>query len=487
MNVVLHPRAAPSDRLRVWAGAFQATAAPTLKWFLDDVETVPVSLREISSVRGDNILLQNSSPEDQPRAFAGVYEFTGLQPDTLHTITVEADGVRESIEVRTLLSEVPALLDGSFNVLLVSCFHQNEDPGGFAGTIVEQLKATSKPHLTLLMGDQVYLDLPTLQDFDDDTAWLAKKFEDDYTTNWAVSPGYSRVLAAAPSISIPDDHEFWNNYPHLSPIVFNTLTAGGRQRWREAALTLYEGFQLPYPASLGQPTIIEVPPLSFFLPDMRSLRDEDRKFTMNDEAYEKMEEWVTDVINRKLFGIVVTGQSLFRESASELTGVVGDFEMPNYGDFARFMAQLQRLADAGLQSLCLTGDVHWGRVTQAVDVRNGRATFYEIVASPSSLVTTIGADQVAQVKGFVRGLFGKSDPWPRHSDAPNPPDFLASDTLAGRFRCLMLHAQKGNHVALLRFSQHSGGIEFLITYWPISLDRTIGKPKELGPFQLTRT
>jgi hypothetical protein len=88
-------------------------------------------------------------------------------------------------------------------------------------------------------------------------------------------------------------------------------------------------------------------------------------------------------------------------------------------------------------------------------------------------------------RGVLGGLFGKSNPWPRHSDAPKPPDFLASDVLAGRFRNSMLHPQKGNHVALLRFSRHGGGIELRITYWPIRLDTTIGKPQEVGPLQLT--
>lgn len=486
MNIVLHPRAAPSDRIRIWVGAFQTTTAPTLRWFLDDAVSAPVALREIRSVRADDMLSPNSFPQDQLRAFTGVYEFTGLSPDTYHTITVKADGRPKPIEIRirTLPDHVPASLDGSFNVLLVSCFHQHEDPSGLAGTIVSRLKAISKPHLTLLMGDQVYLDLPTLQDFKDDVTCLAEKFENDYTINLQVSPGYSQVLAAAPSISMPDDHEFWNNYPHRSPFVANTWLKKGRDHWRKAALALYEGFQLPYPAKVGEPTIIEVAPLSFFLPDMRSLRDENRKFTMNDAAHQKMHDWVTEVIERRLFAVVVTGQSLYRKPANWVTGVFGDFEMPNYKDFPKVMEQLQRLPDAGLQALCLTGDVHFGRVVESIDAQTHRTAFYEIISSPSSLLTTVGADQFKELGGLIGGLFGKSDPWPRHSDAPKPPDFLAQNVLAKRFHCSRLHAQKGNHIALLSFSQHGGGIEFRIKYWPISLDTTIGKPQEVGPFQL---
>jgi hypothetical protein len=88
-----------------------------------------------------------------PRAFTGVYEFGGLQPDTLHTVSVRADGDATALEVRTLPDAVTSELDRSFNVLLASCFHQAEDRGGLAGEIVSRLRATSKPHLTILAGD----------------------------------------------------------------------------------------------------------------------------------------------------------------------------------------------------------------------------------------------------------------------------------------------------------------------------------------------
>src|ERR1044071_9581290 len=146
MNLVLHARTAPSDRIRIWIGAFQTTAPPQLLWFINGAAVVPVALRQISSVRPDDLLSKSSDPADQPRAFTGVYEFTGLNQDTLYEIVAQADGESESIEVRTLPKDVPAALDGSLNVLLVSCFHQHEDPSGLAGTIVSQLKATWKPH-----------------------------------------------------------------------------------------------------------------------------------------------------------------------------------------------------------------------------------------------------------------------------------------------------------------------------------------------------
>ncbi len=486
MNIVLHPRAAPAHNVRVWIGAFDATAAPQLRWFLDSIDTTPTALRPISSVRSDAMLPPGATPAKVGRVFSGVYEFSGLQPDTLYNIAVHAGGVGATINVRTLPENVPMLLDGSFNVLLVSCFHRDEDPAGLAGTIVSQITTAAKPHISLLMGDQVYLDLPTLKNFPDEEAWLAQKFESDYVANWQGSPGYSQILAAAPSVSVPDDHEYWNNYPHPSPMIGNSLTAEGRGRWRRPAIAMYEGFQLPYPAGLRQPFVLDVHPLSFFIPDMRTVREEGRATSMHPDALQRMAVWVDAVIARRDYPVFVSGQSLFSEAMGSIGGAVQDYELPNYGDYAEVMRQLSRLADAGLPALCLTGDVHWGRVTQTRDVRTNRTSMYEIISSPSSLVTTVGFDQVSAIGAWFSRLFGKPKAWPRHSDAAKPPDFLASDVLAGRFRNNMLHGQRGNHVALLQFARNGGSLNFRITYWPISRDSALGKPVIVGPFQMRK-
>jgi hypothetical protein len=485
MNITLYSRAAPSDRLRVWVGAFQTTQAPVLSWLLNGVPTNPNTLRPMSSVRSANLLPDGVSPATLRRTFTGVYEFTGLLADTPHKIKLTADGAElPLLETRTLPDSVPVQLDRSFNVLLVSCFHQAEDRGGLAGTIVSQLKATSKPHLTLLAGDQVYLDLPTLKDFPDDEKWLAKKFEEDYSLNWNGPLAYTQVLGAAPCISVPDDHEYWNNYPHPSPFIANSRTKAGQDHWREAAQAVYEGFQLAYPDGLGQPVTLDVRPLSFFFADTRSNKNIDRAFTMTDDARQKLSDWAKYVADNKMFGVFVSGQSLFSKPATNLTGKVGDYELPNYNDYGSIMQALKGIVDRGRPVICLTGDVHWGRVVTSKDIQSGRTAFAEVISSPASLVTTIGADQLKEIGGAIGGLFGKKNPWPRHSDPAAPPAFLASDALQGRFPCTMVHGQRGNHVVLLQFRQQGGGLELRIKYWPISIDSKIGKPTELGPLDL---
>jgi hypothetical protein len=446
-------------------------------------------LREIASVRPDALLPADANPATTPRAFTGVYEFNGLEADTAYEIKATIDGETTTLQTRTLPNEIPQELDRWFNVLLVSCFHQAEDRGGLAGTIVSQLSSVSKPHLTFLAGDQVYLDLPTLQDFPDDATWLAQKFETDYTLNWAGPLAYTDVLKAAPTISVPDDHEYWNNFPHHCTIINNTFSDDGQQRWKLAARTVFEGFQLPYPAQTGDPFIIDVNPLSFFLADTRSDKDPDLARTMSDESRKKLDDWVTRLIDEKKFGVFLSGQSLFRARADRVLNVqsdfaVGDYELPDYGDFPDIVRALKRLEDAGRPVLCLTGDVHWGRVATAQDIRTGRTGFAEVISSPASLVASVGVDQAKQFVNVIGGLFGKGKSWPRHSDPDPVPTFFASEVLEGGFPCSLIHGQRGNHVVLLSFRQHAGGVELRIKYWPISLDKTIGRPVELDPIDL---
>jgi len=487
MRLVLYPRVAPSNSLRVWVGAFQSSQTPVLSWRLDNVAVDPKALRQISSVRSA-AMLAGIPAAKQERAFTGVYEFTGLQPDTIYRVDVTSESQTATLETRTLPDSVATQLDRSFNVLLVSCFHQSEDRSGLAGTIVSQLSSTSKPHLTILAGDQVYLDLPTLKDFPDNLPLLAQKFEQDYTLNWAGPLSYTEVLKAAPGISTPDDHEYWNNYPHPSPFIGNSRTPAGQARWRDAAQAMYEGFQLSYPTRLGFAETIDVHPLSFFFADTRTGKDINRSFTMTKPARKQLDDWVTSVIAAGRFGVFVSGQSLFAKAAGNIGGAVGDYELANYGDYGEIMQSLRRLVDEGKKPvLCLTGDVHWGRVATTRDIRTGRTAFAEVISSPASLVSTVGADQVKLVVNVFGGLFGDRNPWPRHSEPADVPAFLAADVLGSTFPCSRVHGQRGNHVVILSFRQQGGGLELRVKYWPISHDIQVGKPIEVGPIELVNS
>jgi hypothetical protein len=505
MGLLLYPRAAPGDRLRVWVGATGRTRSPALTWALEEkgggqvalAAGQPTALRAIKSVRPDGTDGQTAMVDvNEPRVFAGVYEFTGLRPATRYVVNVRAEdnGEMRSLQVRTLPAAVPGGFDETFNVLLVSCFHQKEDPVGLVGVGASRLTGPDEPHLTLLLGDQVYLDLPSDFHFPDTEAGLAADFERKYLDNWGGLDGYSRVLSIAPSVSAPDDHEYWNNYPHKFPFVLNTETETGRKRWEAAARKLYEGFQFPFSAPegtgqfnrLGGAAEIDVPPLSFFIADTRSLRDRNFKYVIHPDMLPQLERWVDRVVKDKLYGVFVSGQSLFRKEPAtlgilqghlqnKLLGKVGDYELSQYKDFGKIMQQLARLADANLPLVCITGDVHFGRFVSATDQprMTGRAALYEIISSPASLVTTRVVDELKVARA------GKSDPWPRHSDADQPPEFLAKRALGGRFACKLLDKQRGNHVALLSFRATGGrNLEARLKFYPLHSTSALAAPRE---------
>lgn len=450
---------------------------------MDRTPRTPKVLRRLQSARTPEMLKGNP-----PRAFTGVYEFDRLRPDTPYTVTVQTEEGEAEVVVRTLPAEVPRKLDQWFNVLLVSCFHQTEDPTGLAGELAAELKKRFRLHMTLLLGDQVYLDLPTLQDFPDNLQWLAEKFEQDYVRNWRGPRGFPSILSAAPSISIPDDHEYWNNFPHKSPFIGNTHTGKGRDRWRKAAKRMYESFQLPGPERLGASVILDVPPLSFFMADTRTRRDSNRQHSLSPGALQQLHNWVTRLERSGLFGVFVSGQSVFAEAAGGVGGAVGDYELPNYRDFPDLVKELVRPGRGGREIICITGDVHWGRVAQATHRYTGRPAIYEVISSPSSLVTTIGTDQIRRIGSSLRAIFGHRDPWPRHADPDPVSEFFAFDVLRRDFGCSVIHPQTGNHVVLLSFRQARSGLDVSVGYWPIHKDHDVRREhqKTIGPLRLSR-
>jgi hypothetical protein len=484
-KLILQPRAAPPGCLRLWvcASSYPFAAPPQLQWKVNGAEAQPTVLRMLEPV-----LPAAWRSASTQTTYTGVYEFKGpaFKPDQVYAVEVSdasPDGPRVAVRYRTLPEQVPPDLgDAAFNVLLVSCFHAAEDRGGLAGEVVSQLKAELQPNLTLLMGDQVYLDLPTMMDFKDGSAWLARHFEQDYLANWTGETGYRKVLAAAPSVSIPDDHEYWNNYPHVSPFIENTYSEQGRRHWTAAARRLYDAFQQPYPEGIEQAVELNVEPLAFFMLDTRTFRRENRSACVHPAVRQQFSRWVDRVIEEKQFGVIVSGQSWFDEAAKGLNGAVGDRTLANYADYPFFVGKLEQLAKAGRPVLCLTGDVHWGRVFEAHNRFMAPGKLLEVISSPSSLVSTTGKDQIGKATSWVKGLFGKADPWPRHADALDPPSHVLSNAFdSGK----PLYKQKGNHVVVLSFRRSGFGLKLQVVYQEI---RPAGNPapaRYLDPISLS--
>jgi len=483
MSPVLYTRVpASAGRLQVFVGDFDAVEPRAVRFTLDGRPAQACALRPLSSVRG----ARHGVPSGArlPRAFVGTYELANLTPGRQYRVGVQLAGdAPRVLERRVLPAHVPSEADGGFDVLLASCFHRAENDAGALTRALRQLVASVRPKrgggrgpdMSLFMGDQVYLDLPTLQHFPNRLDWLASKFEDDYRQNW--QGALAEVLGAAPFACVPDDHEYWNNAPHPSPLNANTQSAEGRRTWLEAATLSYQAFAQPFVApadgracdATDHPLIVDVHPLSFFLADARSKRDPERAFAFTPECRACLRDWVDRLERERRVGVFVCGQSLLQAAVGEARGQLFDWELANYRDYAAVLAELGR---ARQRLLLLTGDVHWGRVTSALDRFSGEPRLHEVVVSPLSLVTTLGLDQGKLAWSWITARAERDNPWPRHMAPENPPDEVRLGTTT--LRCRLASRADGspasicgNQLGLLSFDWTRARLRATVTYFPV--------------------
>jgi hypothetical protein len=436
-------------RVLIVAAGIAEGAQPT--WTCDGNAVVPKVLRKLTSVRG------------QPGGvLTGLFEFPDLAPGSPR-IEATLGGASKSCTATVLPGDLVTLGDDGLNVLLVSCYHYEHADGAGLAKAVESAKRLGQPELVLLMGDQIYGDLPTLKDFDSSTDWLARKIEDDYVRNWNPASSFASVLGAASSVSLSDDHEFWNNAPNESPFLQNTWTSEHRANWTKAAELNLDAFQ-PWPEGLGVPVRIDVAPVSIVLADGRRQRRKNLSRAFAPGVPEFLEAWIEDCNQRALHPVFVTGQSMFAEPIGRLKGKVADWEMPNYGDYAAVLAALTRSQQP---LLCVTGDVHWGRVLRGVDSRGG-ADVHEVIVSPAALVSDVSSDWAKKGWSSVKGLFGNKDPWPRHAKPDSAPEAFAKAATGRTFACKTSHEQVGDQIALLTFRLRGGRVHAEVTYFPVT-------------------
>jgi hypothetical protein len=191
----------------VWIGVLWQSREPVLQWSVDGIPADPSPHRPLSRAfdgyRGAQL-----------GVMTGLYDFLGLAPGSRQVVKVRlthSDGVVSEASVTTTM--LPQSVGaGHFTIMLASCFANQTDRTGEAGRLVTQIRPA--PDLSLLVGDQVYLDQPLFRNWSSDPAVLAGRFEEQYVENWMASDGgnglhgYARLINWAPSASIPDDHEY---------------------------------------------------------------------------------------------------------------------------------------------------------------------------------------------------------------------------------------------------------------------------------------
>lgn len=267
----------------------------------------------------------------------------------------------------TLPSKLPSTNKKPFTVAIGSCFYTEHD-GGKAGQSFEALYKDEKlrPDIKFLAGDQVYVDIGlgwyplSNEDCQDRVA-------DDYADSWK----YLRsILRRGGTWMIPDDHEYWNNYPYLkgfNPYLLTLkLSNSFRKRWFNAAHSAVKTIQQVKTIrsfDIGKD-------LSFCVADLRSERTS--KGFLNADSQKELLSWIDKL---KTPGVLVIPQPLIAKKGDDI-----DKNLP---DWAQYQDILLAIENGAHDIVVLTGDVHYGRVSQ-VTIGNSTNKLTEVITSPIS-------------------------------------------------------------------------------------------------------
>ncbi len=292
---------------------------------------------------------------------------------------------------QTLPRQLPRKQDSPFTILLGSCFAYFQDEAGLAGANLANLPAPFKPALKFLAGDQVYLDNPATEVLPRKAPDLAARLLNKYVATWTQGGGwggFSRILAEGGTYFLADDHEFWNNHPNWSPLI---AFRGPEKRaeWIQIAGELYKKFQTLPDQQPAQAQQFSVEPVDFFLADTRFGRDLGSSRFMDQDELGKLSNWLASPADRP--GVLVIGAPLFTQPAGWIGSWLADRSLANYKD--QYSELAQAVLDSPRSLLILSGDIHCGRVAEAIGLSpqdtERRITLFELISSPLALVSNL--------------------------------------------------------------------------------------------------
>lgn len=310
---------------------------------------------------------------------------------------IEKHPLNDRILAQGSFDTLPAKLncDEHFVVALGSCFYHEGDNAAVTNAYELLSKygdEKSKPHVKFFTGDQVYLDIG-LDSLSPIPSEVRSRIADDYACTWQAQ---RKMLRNGANWFLADDHEYWNNYPNINGknIYLWMITAFNKikKTWQDTAtcgvknVQKVEAFRY---FSIGDD-------ISFCFVDLRSKREKGNTAEtklLPTTIFQKVIAWA-ETLNTP--GVIVLPQILMAKK-----GKSNDLNLSNYTK--QYNQLIQALAKSGHDIVCLSGDVHFGRIG-SVALGNNGATLYEIVASPMSNLTglegCVSADTPVKVKQF---------------------------------------------------------------------------------------
>jgi hypothetical protein len=450
------PQLPHADGAELWFSSF-AQARPSPR--------VGVDVESVSGVRRATLELDWCPvATHSPRMWVARARVDGLAANHTYTLWLRPGLGRRygaPAVVRTLPQALPGPQAWPFTVFLGSCFDYRGEGASGVGELRRLLSDERLPHLKLLCGDQIYLDLPVFQDIPSRAPAAYGFALGKYLRNWAprgtqLANGYGDFLRHGANLFVSDDHEFWNNYPFAASHLPCTYTAASRQRLGGIAAALYRGFQARCGVGDGRRALQEITLGTPGEPGSLEIYAIDGRL---ERAYERAH-WPADVEElcarlRRLRApaVVVLSQPLFEPAVSGLRRRWVDAGIPDFRDYEPLVHALD---DAPHDVLVLSGDIHCGRIAVCQAAR-GRSKIVEVVASPLSLIPgTSFADAPAHAAFPSRPLRG--------GQVPSRP----VETVFGPL--------KGEHAATLQFHAKDRAVEVEVAYWGVRDRRLLARP-----------
>ncbi len=363
----------------------------------------------------------------------------GLAAGQDHLLSLlSGGGVVANATGETLPATLPSPPDRPFTILLGSCFSVLQDAAGLVGAAIARLPSTSRPHVSILCGDQVYLDSPSTHFLvhTHSKEELASEHLARYLLTWSQSSaqgGFQRLIAGVSGAFESDDHEYWNNSPYPAAYARDTWTADGRAAWGEIATALYRLFEAP---RAGE--VITVGAVSCFVADTRIARTFDGSSFMTGDQMTALVAWIRGLTGP---GLLVTGQPVFVDQ----TGWKGYLFDRGLADYAQYGELVRSFAAARHDIVVLTGDFHFGRVATC-ELPSGQR-LHEIISSPLALVDRLATGKWAKA--------------PEMFPAAAVPGVAQAPVSTGPYRRI------DDHFATVAFTGVGGSVHMDVVSWPI--------------------
>ncbi|NCP65714.1 MAG: hypothetical protein GW763_12790 [Paraglaciecola sp.] len=279
----------------------------------------------------------------------------------------------------TLPTALPSSKTKPFTVSLSSCFYEHRDSGRAASAfkaLYDRGDMSVQPDIKFMVGDQVYLDIG-LDSLSPLTNEVRQRVAEDYAKHWQT---LGSMLTRGGAWMLPDDHEYWNDYPFydsLVPTLFMLKIAKIRHAWRQASSDGVNNVQCSTKIDTFNLGDNQQHDIAFCVADLRSYRSKTQ--FIDNAGFSQLMAWAQ---NLRCPGVLVIPQILIVE---------GNEQERNLLSFKKQYTDLvSALASTGHDIVVLSGDVHFGRIAQVkLGTKGGR--LIEVVSSPMSNLTGVNS------------------------------------------------------------------------------------------------